>query len=69
MPATWIQVVIAFTLAIIALGVAWGHVTTQVSTDHDVLIEIRTDVKELRQEVRDIDRRLIHIEVSTNGYE
>lgn len=63
----WVQVVIAGALAVIAAGVAWGHITSQVKSDHDLLIEIRTDVKALHTDLRDIDRRLIYLEAQSNG--
>ena len=59
----WAQAIIAVALAVIAVGVAWGHVQTRVSNDHDILIEIRADVKEVRSDLRDQDRRIIRLEV------
>ena len=58
----WAQAIIAVALAVIAAGIAWGHIQTQVSSDHDILIEIRADVKDVRHELRDLDRRIIHLE-------
>ena len=59
----WAQAIIAVALAVIAVGVAWGHVQAQVSSDHDILVEIRADVKEVRSDLRDQDRRIIRLEV------
>ena len=63
----WVQVVIAAALAVIAAGVAWGHITSQVKSDHDLLVEIRNDVKTIRHEIRELDRRLIYLEAQSNG--
>lgn len=63
----WAQVVIAAALAIIAAGIAWGHVSSQIKSDHDLLVEIRADVKSIRHEMRDIDRRLIYLEAVNAG--
>ena len=59
----WAQAIIAVALAVIAVGVAWGHVRARLSSDHDILVEIRADVKEVRSDLRDQDRRIIRLEV------
>ena len=63
----WVQVVIAAALAVIAGGIAWGHISSQVKSDHDLLVEIRNDVKTIRHEIRELDRRLIYLEAQSNG--
>lgn len=63
--ATWLQVAIAAAAILVAVTVAIGEfktdtavVSTQQSVDHDLLIEIRSDVKEIRRDVNEINGTL-----------
>ena len=53
--ATWTQALIAFAAIVIAGAIAWGQVTAKQSTDHDLLVEIKSDVKEIRKELQEMN--------------
>ena len=69
------QAIIIALLAALALATAWGVFGAKQNADHDLLIEIRTELKEIRLELKEsnegwrdgdlqLERRLIRLEES-----
>lgn len=56
------QAVAIILLAIIAFASAWGFLQSRQSSDHDLLVEIRSEVQAMRIEIRDLDGRIVRLE-------
>lgn len=61
--AVWAQVTIAAAAILLAGAIAWGQLSAQQSSDHDLLLEIRNDVKKINSELHRLNGQ-----VSLNDY-
>ena len=48
---TWMQAAVIGLLAVIAFAAAWGHLESRQSSDHDLLLEVRSEARITREEV------------------
>jgi len=65
--ARWAGVGITAAIAVLALTVQWGVVTTRLETVGDRLGELTTEIRSLRSDLVSIERRVSYIEGRLNG--
>lgn len=65
--ARWVGIGLTAGIAVLALTVQWGVVTTRLETVGTRLSELTTEIRSLRTDLVSIERRVSYIEGRLNG--
>ena len=66
--ARWAGIGLTASIAVLALTVQWGVVTTRLETVGARLSELTTEIRSLRSDLVSIERRVSYIEGRLNGH-